>query len=119
MDFVGLLLMALCLLPAWFGRRRIQFLFCPSDVIGFNKKNQYFGLYSLLPSLIAAAFLIAYLRELFLRVEILKEFESFAILIGGMVFIAFLYYSGIMADFIVYYSNDRYKKWRDTNKKGR
>jgi hypothetical protein len=114
MDIIGLVLMAMCLLPAWFGRKRIQFLFCPSDIIGFHKKNQYFGLYSLLPSLITVAFLIAYLREFFLTVDYLREYENFAILIGGIVFIALLYFSGLIADFLVYHSNDRYKEWRDS-----
>ncbi|WP_289053318.1 hypothetical protein [Carboxylicivirga marina] len=116
MDVIGLILMALCLIPAWIGRKRIQFLFCPSEVIGFHKKNQYFGLYSLLPSLIIAGFLIAYVREFIREIEYLKEYDNLSIVIGLVVFTALLYVSGLVANFIVYYSDERYRKWIDQKK---
>ncbi|TLX72398.1 hypothetical protein E9993_17840 [Labilibacter sediminis] len=113
MDILVFLLMGICIIPIYLGRKRIGFYFCPEEVMGFRKKNHYLAVYSILPALLIVAFAVSYLRELILSIESISKYENYSLVVGLMLFFILLYAFGLMTEIIVYHSNERYKKWKD------
>ncbi len=112
-EIIGYIVVVVCLVPVYVFRRKISFLFCPNDVIGRYTKNKYFGFYSLLPSLVIVAYVSSRLRLVFEQNELLKDYANYVLVIAVILMFGLLYLFGVITDWFLYHSNDRYKKWRD------
>jgi len=100
------------MVPAYVFRKKIAYLFCPDEIIGYHHKHLIFVLFNLFPSLFIAGSIIASLRDICLNNETLAPFENCSLIAGVIALIIMLYLSGIITERIIYYYNVNYKKWK-------
>ncbi|MCW3788138.1 hypothetical protein [Plebeiibacterium sediminum] len=112
-DIIAYIVVVVCMVPLYLFRKKISFLFCPNDVIGKYIKRKYFAFYSLIPSFVIVAYVTARLRLLVEQSELLHSYENYVLIIALILLFSLLYLFGVVTDWFLYHSNDRYKNWRN------
>jgi len=107
------LLYLFCLLPAYIFRKRIRYLYCPEEILGYSKKKRIFFIFNFVPSFTTAIVAIINSRVYFQTNIMLAPYENYSILAGLIVLLILLFMTGYFTDRVLYIINIEYKIWKN------
>jgi len=111
-DFIGVVFIGICMLPLYFSRKKIGYLFCPDDVIPYYTKNRFFVLYNFFPACGILAIQILQLRKLETVNNFIEKHEFVFGFICLLNLLVLLYLFGLVLDKYLMIYNENYKKWK-------